>query len=308
MKFISIIVGAAIFAAPVANAATVTIGASRASAGPNIDGACGNAMRQTSSTSVSISSLGGSGDPCTMTASATVGGGFVGAATTHTILPGGGGTRYGSSANASVTYFIDLDIADDYVYAGPEKITVNFDASGLLKTRFEDALPSLFTTGASALISGFVSLTGSTNNISLQTDRAKFSSESVVSRDDAGPDTDAEVSTGSVPLSVSIITDPRRTLSLTMSIGAATNVVGSTSAFVEALALGNETLSFASDRPVFEVSDGILVDSAALNIFGNRWVDPRIIDPIDPSVVPLPAGMPLLLAGLGAFAMIRRRR
>lgn len=31
------------------------------------------------------------------------------------------------------------------------------------------------------------------------------------------------------------------------------------------------------------------------------------VDPVDPSVVPLPAGLPLLLAGLGSFVVMRRR-
>lgn len=44
--------------------------------------------------------------------------------------------------------------------------------------------------------------------------------------------------------------------------------------------------------------------SAAINAKVQRIVNP---DP-DPNVVPLPAGMPLLLAGMGVFAFMRRRK
>jgi len=227
----------------------------------------------------------------------------VAATASENLIGGQGNTRNGSFANSTVTYFFDLGVTDKYVYQGPEKVTINLDYSATSISEFSDPSPNLFTTGASSIVSGFASLTGSTNNINLQKDREEFSVRSSISRNTTNPDSDQEIVFGDGVLALSIITDPRRTLALTMSIGASVNVVGPSSARVGAFADGGQTLNFSETRPVFEVSDGLLVDFDAVNIVGNRWVDPR---DTAPSPVPLPSAIVLMIAGLGLLGSLRR--
>ncbi len=296
----AIISGTAASASTVSN---VVLSARDARAGSGIDGSCAEGPGQRAANYAVFT---GANDGCFTQAEARAGGGFVAATASETLFSGSGNTRHGSSASASATYFFNLGVTDDYVYNGPERVTINLDYSATASSIFSDPQPNLFTTGASSLVSGFASLTGSRNNIDLQTDRKTFNVSSSVSRDDAGPDFDQEVIVGGRGISLSIVTDPRRTLSLTMSIAASVNVVGPNSARVSALANGGQTLNFASDRPVFEVSDGLLFDFESVNIFNNRWVDPRDTG-AGPSTVPLPASVLLLFAGLGALGLMRRQ-
>lgn len=295
--FFALSIGSAVSAATVSN---VVVGNSSTRAGPGIDGSCATGFNQTSAT---FSEFEGFKAGCATYTAARVGGGFVTATASEDLFGGHGNTRNGSSATSTVTYFFDLGVTDKYVYEGPERVTINLDYSTTAISEFSDPLPNLFTTGASSLVSGFASLTGSTNNINLQTAKKEFSVSSSVSRDTTDTDSDKEVIFGDGVLSLSIMTDPRRTLSLTMNIGASVNVVGPNSASVSALANGGQTLNFAENRPVFEVSDGLLVDFAAVNIVGNRWVDPR---DTAPSPVPLPSAIVLMIAGLGFLGSLRR--
>ncbi len=66
---------------------------------------------------------------------------------------------------------------------------------------------------------------------------------------------------------------------------------------------GFNSLSFATDGPAFILPDGFTVNAPELNIFDNQWIDPRA----DPSVVPLPAGLPLLLGAIAFLGLTRRK-
>jgi hypothetical protein len=83
-----------------------------------------------------------------------------------------------------------------------------------------------------------------------------------------------------------------------------------TAGYNDSLALASiaasDSLSFSKTGFAFILPDGFTVNAPELNIFNNRWVDPR--EPIAPSPVPIPAGSLLMLSGLGFFALARRRR
>ena len=63
------------------------------------------------------------------------------------------------------------------------------------------------------------------------------------------------------------------------------------------------SLSFSKTGPAFLLSEGFTINAPELNIFDNRWVDPRA--PVGPSPVPLPASLPLLLLGGLALGAVR---
>ena len=67
----------------------------------------------------------------------------------------------------------------------------------------------------------------------------------------------------------------------------------------------SNSLSFSKTGPAFILPTGFTVNAPELGIFDNRWIDPRVVAP---SVVPIPAGLPLLLTGLGVFVFARRRQ
>ncbi len=293
------------FAATSGTAATlpsVTVNSTSASAGPGIDGTCSPGLGVQGSLSANF---GGSGPSCNDSASALVGAGFVSATASQLITPGNGGSRHSIRALGTVSYSFNLGVSDSYIYAGPELVTVNLDFSGLASGFYDDNFRSLFSTGGSGLVSGSATLTGSTNNINLQRDRETFNVSGGISRMTADPDTNGASTSESRAIALSIVTDPRRTLTVRLELAVAAGVVGPNSARVQSTADASQTLNFASNRPVFEVSDGLIADFAEANIFNNRWVDPRApVDPISP--VPLPAGFPLLLVGLAAFGLMRR--
>ncbi|MEM9843411.1 MAG: hypothetical protein AAF965_01305 [Pseudomonadota bacterium] len=296
-----------------ASAATIPVAklvSSSAFAGPNIDGACGvsGSSRDPSRAAVAggIDLPGGTGNNCTSAARARVGAGYVSAYSEVAMDSVYGSARHGMTASATATWTLDFGIANNYVFNGPERIGVNFDAAAAVAASFDDAFGNLFTTGAGALVSGSVTLTGSNNNIDVRRSTRDFRFDTSVSRDDAGPDDDSDSLSGNQPLSVAVMADPRRPITIMMTIGASSNVVGPRSAEVRSVANGSQTLNFAQDRGVFEVSDGVIADFAELSIFNNRWVEPRI--PQEPPVtpIPLPAGMPLMFAALGLLAVSRR--
>lgn len=69
------------------------------------------------------------------------------------------------------------------------------------------------------------------------------------------------------------------------------------------------TLAFSTVDPIFNLPDGYTVNIPEWNIVNNLWIDPRVGTPdVGVSAVPLPAGLPLLLAGLGALTLLSSKR
>lgn len=101
--------------------------------------------------------------------------------------------------------------------------------------------------------------------------------------------------------------DIRRAMTVNFSLSGSAGVVGGTDSFASATLNAINTLSFSSSGPAFFLPAGLTVNAPELNIINNRWVDPRGVTP-SVSPVPLPAGLALLLTGLGAFGWLRRKQ
>lgn len=74
----------------------------------------------------------------------------------------------------------------------------------------------------------------------------------------------------------------------------------------------NRSLSFATDRPVFNVPEGYLIEIDEPRIVNNRYFNPEMTlpgDGIDPApVIPLPAAGWALLSGMLALLTLKRRQ
>lgn len=68
------------------------------------------------------------------------------------------------------------------------------------------------------------------------------------------------------------------------------------------------TLSFDPNGPAFILPEGFTVNAPEINIFDNRWIDPRATVVNPPSAVPVPASLPLLLAGGLMLGYVGRKR
>ena len=102
----------------------------------------------------------------------------------------------------------------------------------------------------------------------------------------------------------SVLADWQQSFNVNFRFGGSGNIGGfdNTNAFADFD--GFNSLSFATDGPAFILPEGFTVNAPELNIFDNRWVDPRI----DTAPVPLPAALPFLLGALGVLGVIQRRQ
>ncbi|MGB5494496.1 MAG: hypothetical protein WBM97_08455, partial [Sedimenticolaceae bacterium] len=120
------------------------------------------------------------------------------------------------------------------------------------------------------------------------------------------------------------VTGPRGTVTFAPDAGATTGVDTTSGAFSVKLDFAamvscsttgcvaavdaSHSLGFADDGPAFlGLPDGWTVWSEDINIVDNRWIDPRASSEPPAADVPTPATLPLILAGLAAFARANRR-
>lgn len=101
--------------------------------------------------------------------------------------------------------------------------------------------------------------------------------------------------------------DPSRDFSLSMSLFGDARTSNFGRAFGEANYESFNSLSFVTDGPAFDLPEGYTIFSSQLNIFDNRWIDPRI-QPVDVAPVPLPAGGWMMLSALGLLAAGRKAK
>ncbi len=281
----------------VASAATIS---NTVSVGP---GSCGSQVPETASSSGSIeleATKGGQGCQADSRAYANLGVVGVGgsiesqaniANTTH-VLSSFAETKIGG---------IELSPATGFTFASLQAIHGNFISVGV-NAEFTGDLAAEVASfssnqrSASASLSAFVEIQGSSGPKKSATSSGSFSVNSLL-----GDNGNRAVSAGLTPFVVTNITD---TFSVTFRL----NGSAFTSGFFDSIAAaefnGLNSLGFSSTGPAFLVPNGFTVNAPELNIFDNRWADPRI----DTTPVPLPAGLPLLLGALGFLGVVRDRQ
>ena len=271
--------------------------------GGTSDPSCGQGVIDSQSgsgdLSVSYSQTGPGG--CSMAINANVFGGGIGVFATTTTIPGGT-----FSARAQVggqSLMTDIIITPLIGYTGPFLIPVQVHAQIGGSLRGEVREDAQFARAANASVNATVTLSGA---------RGLGGSDSVFDSqrfDDSAGITSEGLATKTLigSLFASIDHDIRRPMTVNFSLSGGAAVVGGTDSFASATLNAMNTLSFSKTGAAFILPNGLTVNAPELNIFNNRWVDPRVVTP-PVSTVPLPAGLPLLLAGLGTFGWLRRKQ
>ena len=235
-----------------------------------------------------------------MSIKADVFGGGIGLFASTETVPGG--TFSARAQVAGFSRMTDIFITPLAGYAGPfvVPVSLNLEIVGFLQAEVRTGAP--FVRAAGAGVTATVTLSGA-NGLG----GTDFSRDSA--RYDSGTTGLTEEGTATSTIIGSMFTsinqDIRRSMTVDVSFSGSAGVVGGTDSFAAATLSAMNTLSFSKTGPAFILPDGLTVNAPELNIFNNRWIDPRV--PVAPSVVPLPAGLPLLLTALGAFGLIRRR-
>ncbi len=266
------------------------------------DPACGQGI---------IDSVDGSGDlsigysqsgpgGCRMSIKADVFGGGIGLFASTETVPGG--TFSARAQVAGFSRMTDIFITPLAGYTGPfvVPVSLNLEIDGFLQA--EVRTNARFVRAAGAGVTATVTLTGANGlgGTDFSRDFARFDSGTTGLTEEG-----TATSTIIGSMFTSINQDIRRPMTVDVSFSGSAGVVGGTDSFAAATLNAMNTLSFSKSGPAFILPDGLTVNAPELNIFNNQWIDPRVT--VTPSAVPLPAGLPLLLAALGTFGLIRRR-
>lgn len=251
-------------------------------------------------------SLNDGGLNCTVAGEAYAAGGVVGYRSTATfdrlIGPPGRAKVQGGASSAMSNIFLTplFDLDDPRYLSGDFQIDLQLNAS------LEGTV-----TAAVAYNKGQASGGGSitaTAKLSGVRSPGSFSTQSAVARGGAGAAAFgplADFDDFSTLLMPVIRHDWRQPFSVTFMMS--TDVVATATKANQATATLDafNSLSFSKTGPAFILPDGFTVHAPELNIFDNRWVDPRVTDP---SPIPLPAGLPLLVCGLGLLGLMGQRK
>lgn len=235
---------------------------------------------------------------CTMSIDGYAGGGAVGVRGTLNHVPGGTTfSQIGASATSAMTDIALTPLFD--INDKDEPFNQNFSVVVTLNATVDGALTAIvdndtiFSQGGNATFKAIASLSAGSG-----TDSRQYLA-SVGASDPGFPSSDAVI-LDSV-LNPSIVIDWRIPFSASFNVQADAAAASGGVSFVTSTFDSYDSLSFSKDGPAFILPDGFTVNAPELNIFNNQWIDPRA------NVVPLPAGLPLLLSGLAALGFLRRR-
>lgn len=310
MFFRNVIIGTAlIFSANFAAAATLN-SVSAVNGGGGSTG-CGTAPSDvvTNSTNTVTATVNDGASNCTLFVEATAGGGLV--AARGTLNGSGGSTTANGQASANAnSRMTDIYLRPLFDVTDPdEAFNTNFQISVTLNATVDAVMSGVVDAsgfgnwqgGAQGIVQGFAEVTGFSSSNNPVSNRANFYANAGAS---ARGGTDADSAILSESLAPTILVDWRIPLGVNFNLNGDVTVNGGfglpnqTGSFD-----ASNTLSFSKTGPAFIIPNAFTVNAPDLNIFNNRWIDPRTTAP---QVVPLPASLPMLLAGLAGLLMIRR--
>ena len=303
----SIISLALVLAAGAANAASVNNMVVRAACGSNL-------FVDTRISSPEIGALGVTAGPpanseanCSAGANAFAGAG-VARVTASIVNPGDDDSpvliRGEASAFAQLSY--DLRILAPITNPDPFDFSINMNATGSIGA-FSRAL---FSDTGAFLNSGQIISAGLTASGSLRTQNDRASFEETISVR-VNPDENDNASLSGAFTTPSILVRPGEIVTVTFGLSGGT----SGQLFGQAASgnvMADRSLSFATDRNVFNLPDGYSVQIDEPRLIGNRYFTPEMelpgddIDP--PAAIPLPAASWALLSGMLALLTLKRRR
>lgn len=235
---------------------------------------------------------------CSMAIAANVFGGGIGIFASTATNPGG--TFSATAQVAGFSRVTDIFITPEAGYIGPFVVPVSLKMELEGHLRAEVRENARFVRAAGTSVNARLTLSGANGlgGTDFVSSFARFDDSAGITSEGLA----AKTLIGS--LFTSINQDIRRPMTIDFNFSGSAGVVGGTDSFASARLNALNTLSFSKTGPAFILPDGLTVNAPELNIQNNRWIDPRVT--VAPSPVPLPAGLPLLLAALGALGLIRR--
>lgn len=286
-----------------ASATTLHNISARASCGVNTDST--TQVLQTTAVSAGASA----GPPANSEANCSAGANaFVGDGTIRTsasvINPGSDDSPVLIRGSAGASGWLSYSFRFIATKADPDPLTVsiNMNATG---TAFASSNKLISDTGAflnsgqtiSSLIRAFGSLSSGGQSTSFE--------ETASARANPGQTLSESLPGNFTTGTISVLPGALVTFSFGLDTGTGGQLFGAAAA---GRVTADRSLSFATDRPVFNIPDGYLIEIDEPRIVDNRYFSPEMSLPSDPSPVPLPAAGWALLSGMFALLSFKRRR
>lgn len=209
-----------------------------------------------------------------------------------------------ASAFAQLSY--DLRVLAPITNPDPFEFSVNMNATGSIGAFSRE----LFSDTGAFLNSGQTISAGLTASGSLRTQNESASFEERIGVR-VNPGEDDQAFLGGAFTTPSIMVRPGEVVAVTFGLSGGTSgqLYGQAAS---GTVIADRSLSFATDRNVFNLPDGYSVQIDEPRLIGNRYFTPEMALPGDdidpPAVVPLPAASWALLSGILALLALKRRR
>ncbi|MFK7868622.1 MAG: VPLPA-CTERM sorting domain-containing protein [Roseobacter sp.] len=231
----------------------------------------------------------------------TLGGGLTVTGTAGAFEGSTSAVRIRATATQSTAGLMLTPLFDVNTYTGPTYIglSANIAFDGFLDAEVAQGVP--FVRSAAAFLRADATITGKSGPNLFDTARNTRTYENSVGVINS-PGEDLAFDLINAMLLPTISHDWRAPFSLAMSLTGTAGAFGSGDTKATGVFDSGNTLSFSKTGPAFLLPDGFTISAPELNIVNNRWIDPRV----QVSPVPLPAGVPLLLAAVGSLALARR--